>query len=708
MIIFGIASVSSLPISSMFENDKYNIRLTYKDSVPDSPQLFYDTGNSFVAQQCVNATVVGERQADFLLNDAIRKNTVSYRIDPISSSENIDLALQSLSIVIDGKEIKTYQGQDFIDIIDSTNGITGIKVQNGYIMLSDITVDPYIVFSKDFTTSIPEESVQYRHAVLLRCILFSIICAVLFVVCLFFLRKPLIRFGDYFEKKLKKIPFLNKSFMLREKLSIPRKLLYFLSVLLFATGVILYSVGQYFLKNFNGLSVEEIIFHLKVPKTGTGNDMIIQYFVSEWKLLVISSCILAGIIIVLRLHKSIRNRHFTNSMAIVLSLAVLIVSIVDVSRDLGLPKYIANLSASSTFIEENYVSPTDITITFPETKRNLIFIYLESMESTFISKEEGGCMPVDLIPELTQLAKDNINFSESDLVGGATSTTGSGWTIAGIVATTTGLPLLIPIDGNSYGEYSSFLPGATSLGEILQDNGYNQEIMVGSDLSFGGRRNYFTQHGDYTVYDLFTARKRPDLPDNYSVWWGYEDTKLYSYAKEEITKLSQNTKPFNFTMLTVDSHHIGGYLCDLCKNEHESQYENVLSCASRQVASFVKWIQSQDFYANTTIVITGDHPTMDNDYITSHYDNSKPRKVYNCFINSAISTTNNKNREFDSFDLFPTILAAMNCELSGDRLGLGTNLFSSSDTLAEIYGYDMINEELSKTSRFYNEKMLSY
>ena len=34
----------------------------------------------------------------------------------------------------------------------------------------------------------------------------------------------------------------------------------------------------------------------------------------------------------------------------------------------------------------------------------------------------------------------------------------------------------------------------------------------------------------------------------------------------------------------------------------------------RQVKEFVDWIQQQDFYENTTIVIAGDHPTMDKDF----------------------------------------------------------------------------------------------
>lgn len=48
-------------------------------------------------------------------------------------------------------------------------------------------------------------------------------------------------------------------------------------------------------------------------------------------------------------------------------------------------------------------------------------------------------------------------------------------------------------------------------------------------------------------------------------------------------------------MLTADTHFTDGYLCDLCENEYNDQYSNVMSCSSKQVAAFVAWVQEQDF-----------------------------------------------------------------------------------------------------------------
>lgn len=333
---------------------------------------------------------------------------------------------------------------------------------------------------------------------------------------------------------------------------------------------------------------------------------------------------------------------------------------------------------------------------------------MESMETTFASKENGGAMEEELIPELNVLANENISFSETELLGGACASTGSTWTIAGMFAQTSGLPLLIPINGNSYGDYASFAPGAISIGELLSEAGYQQELMVGSDIVFGGRKYYFEQHGGYKMWDYYTAVETGKIPKDYWQWWGYEDVKLYEYAKKEILQLASGEVPFNFTMLTADTHHIGGYLCEECDYEFDEQYKNVIACASRQMFSFVEWIKKQEFYENTTIIISGDHPTMDSGFIDKYYDNSVPRRVYNCIINATVdkAIVKQKGRMFNTFDMYPTALAALGIKIDGERLGLGTNLFSGVQTLAEKYGFSYIDEELEKNSNFYKHNIL--
>ena len=388
-----------------------------------------------------------------------------------------------------------------------------------------------------------------------------------------------------------------------------------------------------------------------------------------------------------------------------LIVAAFLFELCSISKTYALGDYVSQQIHPSTWIEDNYVSPANTAITWPVQKRNLIYIFLESMESSYSSSDEGGYYSENLIPELTELATENINFSNrADGIGGALAVPGTGWTVAGMFAQTSGLPLKLPVDGNSMNSYSTFFPGVTSIGEILEDAGYQNHIMFGSDAAFAGRGNYFSQHGDYEICDYNWANQTGKIPQDYHVFWGFEDSRLFEMAKEKLQEISQNEEPFNLTLLTVDTHFPDGYRCDFCQDEHDTDYKNALSCSSRQVSQFVQWIQQQDFYQNTTIVISGDHLTM-SAAVNEEIPNTYQRSIYNCIINSAVAPDSSQERIFSTMDMFPTTLAALGCKIKGERLALGTNLFSGEKTLLEKYGYDTFSDEISKRSSFYNSLM---
>ena len=106
---------------------------------------------------------------------------------------------------------------------------------------------------------------------------------------------------------------------------------------------------------------------------------------------------------------------------------------------------------------------------------------------------------------------------------------------------------------------------------------------------------------------------------------------------------------------------------------------------------------------NTTIVITGDHPTMDSDFCED-VPEDYVRKMYTVYINPAAETADpSLRREYTTFDDFPTTLAGLGVEIEGNRLGLGTNLFSDEMTLTELYGTDRMAQELQKKSKLMEE-----
>ncbi len=402
--------------------------------------------------------------------------------------------------------------------------------------------------------------------------------------------------------------------------------------------------------------------------------------------------------------KKRRFYPFKNSVVTVLSVVLSLILITNATHKVGFGEWLFYSVDQTELYDNEYVFPKEVKITAPKEKRNLIYIFLESMENTYLSKDLGGAMDENLIPELYTLANENVNFSDNSGVGGWTATPRTSWTIASLVAQTSGV--VVTTDEAAANEKTGHLPGADTLGEVLSKNGYYQTFMVGSDASFGSRDMYYLEHECDKIYDLFTAREDGIVPSDYYAWWGIEDKYLYKYAKSELTKIAKGDKPFAFTMLTVDTHHVDGYFCSECRNTHSEQYSNVISCASRQLNNFIEWVKAQDFYEDTTIVVVGDHRSMDSEYFKRNVDESYDRRMYNCIINSAVEAKNSKNRVFTPMDMFPTTLSAMGFKIEGERLALGTNLFSSEKTLAEKYGKDYIDAELQKQSTFYKASFL--
>lgn len=482
--------------------------------------------------------------------------------------------------------------------------------------------------------------------------------------------------------------------------------------LLFLLAGVLFSFSLYIHQNFIGVPFEQYLYAL-MYSDGTSSQALIEGILF---VLIGTFCFYLIVLCIIYLKNYKQKTILTISWkkhrkdfiifpfqhVLCLSIICFVISIYILVNTLQLDTYIVNQMTESEFYERYYVDPKNVEITFPEKKRNLIYIYLEAYESGFVGKDNGGDVEQSLIPGLETLALENLNFSQHEKIGGASVLHNTSWTIAGMVAQTAGITLNIPIEENGYRGYSTFLPGVTSLGEILEDNGYHNYFMLGSDANFGGRKQYFEQHGNYEVYDYYDALSKLKVWSSQYVWWGYEDRKLFDFAKDELLNIANKNEPFNFTMITVDTHFPTGYLDNSCKDlPFDSQYPNVYYCNSNMVYEFVRWIQKQDFYENTTIIISGDH------YSTKVVDGvNSSQRTYNVLINSAVDTIYNLNREFATVDLFPTTLAALGASIKGERLGLGTNLFSGYPTLIEQLGFDTVDKEVAKKSDYYNSRFL--
>ncbi|MBO4681804.1 MAG: sulfatase-like hydrolase/transferase [Clostridiales bacterium] len=478
-----------------------------------------------------------------------------------------------------------------------------------------------------------------------------------------------------------------------------------IALLVFFTSLLAFS-ALWTMYVWPDVGFDQIVFHITSPVGGTESGVLMSFV---FRALIPSLAVTAAFFITKAVMKKKEAKKKTVKTVNVVLVSALVVFLgisacIFINR-YKVIQYFTAKNTNSDFIKDNYADPEKVSITFPEKKRNLIYIYLESLETTYADKNSGGALDYNCIPELTKIAMENDCFSgDKQHINGARTSFGTTYTMGGMVAQSSGLPVTGGV-GNAASQQESFYPGATVLGDILKKEGYNNELMVGSPVEFGGRGVYFGGHGNYKLFDYNLALNNNMLPSkDYKVWWGFEDQKLFAFAKDELKTLASKNEPFNLTLLTVDTHFEDGYVCPLCKDEYGTQYANVMACSSRQIKEFIDWIKQQDFYENTTIVLNGDHLTMDKDFLDG-IDATYDRKTFTAVINSVVKPEQNSDRQFCTLDLFPTTLAAMGCKIEGDRLGLGTNLYSSKKTLFEEFGEDYVNTELAKNSEFMNEKI---
>lgn len=478
----------------------------------------------------------------------------------------------------------------------------------------------------------------------------------------------------------------------------------------------IFATINYVTNSFGQSTTNQIIFAMISPLEGTSSEQILLVLLNP-----VLTVVLLMVIFILIINQN-REIKYHNKIILnpltwlktwrIISIILLLTSILGFSQTFGVGKFIYNQMHHSSFIQDNYVSPNDVNITLNGDKQNLIHIYMESGEVSFADKDHGGGMDENVIPDLYELTQEGISFTNKEqrsLIGGANCIDGSTWTIAGITNTETGVPLKVTnLNPNYYGKGGVLIPGALGLGNILEAAGYNNYLMIGSDKEFAGRAAFYDVHGNYQIDDLNTAKQAGLIPQNYEVNWGYEDTKLFSFAQEKLNNITTNDKPFNFTLLTTATHAPEGYYDSSLPQVYDDKYLTATYYSNEDITNFVRWCQAQPWYENTTIVITGDHISM-NSATMGQMDHNYTRTLYNVFLNSKATCADSimVNRNYLTLDYFPTILASLGFEVEGNRLGLGTNLFSGQPTLCEQLGLSQVEQQLSYYSTFYNDVLLN-
>lgn len=320
----------------------------------------------------------------------------------------------------------------------------------------------------------------------------------------------------------------------------------------------------------------------------------------------------------------------------------------------------------------------------PTNKKNLVLIYLESLERGYLTAPE--LQP--FTKPLQQLVRDGVEFSNVAQVRGTHYST------AGIVASQCGVPLLpgstfnvfeARVD-NKNGVYSQI----TCLADVLKDDGYdNRSFFISSDLDEFSYRTFLSGHswnelfGDSNVTD----QERQEYGDQI---WGVADELIFNKAQEKLTVLAKQDAPFLLAVETIATHGPDGFSYKNCNDfpDHASSLPAALSCTSKHVLNLVNHVADLGLSNDTVIAIMSDHLAFENVF-TGILGENAPRRNLFFLLNAGESTIINKSSV--AFDIYPTLLEALGYKLANARGNMGVSMLSDKPSMASQYGVEKLS-----------------
>lgn len=261
------------------------------------------------------------------------------------------------------------------------------------------------------------------------------------------------------------------------------------------------------------------------------------------------------------------------------------------------------LEKSRLPFKQHYIK--DQVVSSGNQKRNLLYIYVESLERTYFNEERFP----GLIKGLRRLEDRATSFTNIEQVYN------TGWTIASITASQCGIPLVTPSHGNSMNGVDAFLPDAKCLGDYLSASDYQLSMIMGSSKEFSGLGKFFASHGFSSVQDRNDLMKLVDDPDYVNGWGLYDDT-LFNFADLALDELNKQDEPYALFLSTMDTHHPGGHPSKVCDGfvygDGANSILNAVACSDRLVSDFVNGILESKYAENLVIAIASDHLAMRN------------------------------------------------------------------------------------------------
>lgn len=432
--------------------------------------------------------------------------------------------------------------------------------------------------------------------------------------------------------------------------------------------VALLSVGYLAADYFTGAGINEaVIYHLKAGMGGAG--------LGDYTWLIVGAVGVVTLAVIIAGVAWCWVRRHSRPASLLASAVVVVltgagVAVNPAARDLYHLQQQTTSAREDVALPASHMQPT---LTPPEKPLNVVVLYLESFERTYLNEDEFP----GLAPNLSRLEPQSTYFTQIQQV------TGTGWTIGGMVASQCGIPLMAPGQGNAMSAMPDFLPLANCLGDHLKRQGYLLDFMGGADLSFAGKGKFYRTHGFSKINGSKALSAGLDAP-SMSAWGLYDDT-LLTLFRQRLKKRAERKLPFGLFGLTLDTHHPEGHMPPACDGieyaDGSNPMLNAVHCSDRLVGEFIEAFQQSPAAENTVLLVMSDHLAMRN----SAWEKLKknPRRDLMMLFGPGLEPQA-VDKPGSTLDMAPTLLGAMGYDVDG--WGFGRNLLRDADSLVEREG----------------------
>ena len=141
---------------------------------------------------------------------------------------------------------------------------------------------------------------------------------------------------------------------------------------------------------FNTVDFEQILYNLLSPMDGANTEVFTTFAWQITPIALIISIVLSTMLITFTIEENGKQKilRYIKKHYLSLNILILVVVLLFAFIKIGGVSYVWNRYFDKSVIyEEEYVDPDKVEITFPKEKRNLIYIFCESMENSFMSEE---------------------------------------------------------------------------------------------------------------------------------------------------------------------------------------------------------------------------------------------------------------------------------------------------------------------------------